>query len=83
MKPKPARTATVKLVPLAALKAHPRNPRRHDRGARPLVWNHWVKVYCHECHNPRWGNCRARRDDGCCLQPIDADWPLPKHELKT
>jgi len=25
-------TATVKLVPLAQLKAHPRNPRRHDRG---------------------------------------------------
>ena len=25
-------TAAVKLVPLAQLKAHPRNPRRHDRG---------------------------------------------------
>jgi len=29
---KPAATAPVKLVPLAELKAHPRNPRRHDRG---------------------------------------------------
>lgn len=31
MKRKPA-TATVKMVKLAQLKAHPRNPRRHDRG---------------------------------------------------
>ena len=29
---KRTQTAAVKLVPLAQLKAHPRNPRRHDRG---------------------------------------------------
>ena len=29
---KPAATAPVKLVPLAELKPHPRNPRRHNRG---------------------------------------------------
>ena len=29
---KRTQTASVKLVPLAQLKAHPRNPRRHDRG---------------------------------------------------
>lgn len=32
MKPKSVATAAVELVPLAELKVHPRNPRRHDRG---------------------------------------------------
>jgi len=31
-KSRASKTAPVKLVPLAQLKPHPRNPRRHDRG---------------------------------------------------
>ena len=33
-------TAAVKLVPLAQLKPHPRNPRRHDRGENTGKVNH-------------------------------------------